>query len=278
MPGKDTVTRSGRKVVGVFSDRCVEGIVPCHLALGRLSLVLALLAFGACHRTPLGALRELFDAGPASVQVAPDARVPDAPVDRPPDLSPDLPLDQGLDQGRDLPPDRAPDVTVMAPPMDMAPPQPPTAPPSPPAPPVGCQPRDETCNGADDDCDGKIDEDQAAVPCPNGGSRYCVAGKMSECPRACAECRPGSARVCFISYCTYWGTQTCAADGRSFGLCREASVPPECAAVSKAHKKSAELERCCIANGYCCLDEFDLDGDGDRTELLGRCGAVTCTP
>ena len=27
-----------------------------------------------------------------------------------------------------------------------------------------------------------------------------------------------------------------------------------------------------------CLDEYDLDGDGDRTEMLGRCGGVTCPP
>ena len=40
--------------------------------------------------------------------------------------------------------------------------------------------------------------------------------------------------------------------------------------------RSPELEECCIDNGYCCVDEFDLDNDGDRTEMLGRCEAVMC--
>jgi DNA replicative helicase MCM subunit Mcm2 (Cdc46/Mcm family) len=42
--------------------------------------------------------------------------------------------------------------------------------------------------------------------------------------------------------------------------------------------RSQELEDCCIKNGYCCVDEFDVDGDNDRTEMLGRCEAVTCAP
>jgi hypothetical protein len=41
---------------------------------------------------------------------------------------------------------------------------------------------------------------------------------------------------------------------------------------------SPELERCCVDHGYCCVDRHDLDGDGDRNELLGACGGVTCRP
>jgi hypothetical protein len=202
----------------------------------RCAVALALLV-GGCDHQPIG------------FRTTGDPPAPDAGVDAPADL------------GADLQPDLA---------EDLAPP--PLQAPSPP----GCTPQPEICNGADDDCDGKVDEDQAAVPCPNGGERYCVAGQMSACPKVCDVCRPGSRRVCFISYCTYWGAQTCAADGRSFGLCRESQVPPECASIAKSKKKSRELEQCCIDNGYCCQDEFDLDGDGDRGEMLGRCGAVTC--
>ena len=40
--------------------------------------------------------------------------------------------------------------------------------------------------------------------------------------------------------------------------------------------RSRELEQCCIDNGFCCVDEFDLNGNGDTTEMLGRCEAVVC--
>ena len=141
-----------------------------------------------------------------------------------------------------------------------------------------CVPQVETCNGVDDDCDGQVDEDQAAIPCPGGGSRYCVGGRFSECPRRCDVCIPGGQRTCFVSFCTFWGRQDCAADGRSFGPCVEAHVPSACAAVAASQKRTAALEKCCIENGYCCLDEFDLDNDGDSTEMLGRCTDLLCTP
>src|SRR5678816_1836023 len=44
----------------------------------------------------------------------------------------------------------------------------------------------------------------APIPCPGGGSRYCVAGRWSACPERCDVCVPGSQRVCFMSYCLYW--------------------------------------------------------------------------
>ncbi|HKQ70044.1 MAG TPA: hypothetical protein VJT73_11930 [Polyangiaceae bacterium] len=139
-----------------------------------------------------------------------------------------------------------------------------------------CQPTVETCNGADDDCNGKVDDGLAPIPCPGGGSRYCVAGHFSSCPERCEVCVPGSQRVCYVSYCLYWGVATCAADGKGFGPCREERPPSTCAEVAKKHRNSPELERCCIDDGYCCLDEHDLDGDGNRGESLGQCDEVVC--
>lgn len=141
-----------------------------------------------------------------------------------------------------------------------------------------CIPAEETCNGLDDDCNGQIDDGITPIPCPSGGYRYCVGGRASACPTRCEVCVPGSQRVCFISYCLYWGTQTCAADGRSFGPCREQRPPSECDATARAHGASPELEQCCLDQGYCCLDAYDLDRDGNRGDLVGACGGVSCEP
>jgi hypothetical protein len=141
-----------------------------------------------------------------------------------------------------------------------------------------CVPSPEVCNGVDDDCNGLVDDGLAPIPCPGGGARYCVAGRMSACPVRCEACIPGSQVVCFNSYCLYWGTKTCAADGKGFGPCREQHPPPECAGVASDKMDSPELERCCIDHGYCCIDRHDLDGDGDSNELVGACGGVSCGP
>ena len=89
---------------------------------------------------------------------------------------------------------------------------------------------------------------------------------------------PGSRRTCFKSFCTYWGSQACSSDGRAFGPCEEWHPPSACAEIARTKMRSRELERCCLDNGYCCVDDFDLDGDGDRTEMIGRCEAVQCAP
>ncbi len=138
-----------------------------------------------------------------------------------------------------------------------------------------CEPQLEECNGVDDDCNDVVD-DLPAVSCEGGGFSYCVAGQMSDCPKRCDVCVPGSVRVCQNSYCTFWGEQECAGDGQGFGRCREQDPPPECAAVAKQYEESAELEQCCVDNGYCCVDDFDLDGDGNRREMLGECADIVC--
>ncbi|MBE7480503.1 MAG: hypothetical protein HS104_11040 [Polyangiaceae bacterium] len=140
-----------------------------------------------------------------------------------------------------------------------------------------CVPSEEVCNGTDDDCDGQTDE-LSPVPCPGGGEQYCVSGAWSACPEKCEACMPGSERVCFNSYCKYWGVQTCTADGKSFGKCKEHDPPPECKSIAKDKKYSPELEQCCLDNGYCCRDTFDLDDDGDSGEMLGDCEDVLCKP
>ena len=153
----------------------------------------------------------------------------------------------------------------------------PSAPPATPTAPT-CTPVPETCNGLDDDCNGHVDDAIAPVPCNGGGNRYCVSGRFTTCPDRCDACVPGSERVCFHSYCTYWAVQACTADGKSFGACRERLVPAECASVADRYRESPELERCCIDNGYCCHDQFDLDQDGNRDEMLGTCDEVSCHP
>jgi hypothetical protein len=138
-----------------------------------------------------------------------------------------------------------------------------------------CEAAPEICNGLDDDCDGAVD-DLPAVACPGGGFQFCLTGRLSACPKRCEVCVPGSVRVCQNSFCSFWGEQECSADGLGFSNCREAHPPPECEETAKRSEDSPELEQCCIDNGYCCLDQHDLDRDGDRREMLGACGDVVC--
>jgi hypothetical protein len=229
---------------------------------------LRLLALSACVLAACGGGR------------TPLRRLP--PTDARPDVFPDLPLDRAPEARPDLPPEAARDVLSEVQP-DLSPDTVPDLPPQPPDAPVyvtpGCAPVTETCNGVDDDCDGVVDDDIPPIPCPGGGFRYCMGGQTSDCPTPCAVCKPGGKRVCFISYCTYWGTQTCASDGQSWSYCVEQKpVPKACADVAADKKRSPATEQCCLDSGFCCVDEFDLNGNGDKTELLGRCEDVLCAP
>jgi hypothetical protein len=244
---RDTATPGKSQLVFSVAGLCCVQVGVSWRGLSLL-LMTAALAAASCGRSPLLLPPDLVA----------DAAVPaDTAADRPADLASDPKPERA-----DAPPDPKPDRAVDAPAETGPPP---------------CKPQPETCNGVDDDCNGALDENQPPIPCPGGGSRYCIAGRYSECPRRCDVCVPGSQRICMISFCLYWGHQTCAADGRSFSACRELAPPPECDQIAKGGK-SAALEQCCLDNDYCCLDEFDLDHDGDKTKMLGRCEAVVCGP
>jgi hypothetical protein len=223
--------------------RCVNDLVPGSAQAPTIALLGALcwllISALGCGRT------QLEPASPTDAGTK---------IDRPMDLGADLPQDQARDLLQDQ----------MDAPIDVGGPT--------------CVPAPEECNGRDDDCNGKIDEAQPEIPCPNGGVRRCVGGTYSTCPVRCEVCIPKSERICFRTFCTYWGTQICSADGYTFGPCMEAPVPRECEKIAKDKMRSRELEMCCLANNYCCRDEYDLDGDGDTGEMLGRCEQVICTP
>jgi hypothetical protein len=235
--------------------RAVTSTTRATLTTGVVGLLAIMTLAGAgCGRSPLN-----LSAPRAAVVV-------DAGVDVAVDLGVDLSLERAPDVPADLPLEATPDAVVEAPPvhpLDGGP---------------VCHPQPETCNGVDDDCNGQVDENLPPIPCPDGGNRYCVSGQYSACPRRCEVCVPGSERECFTAFCTYWGTETCASDGRSFSACKEANVPFECAAVANQSMNSAALEQCCIDHGFCCRDRYDLDHDGDTTDMLGRCDSVECTP
>jgi hypothetical protein len=265
-PKADVNFVSGRaacRVRGIVARAHGIGTAAVGTAVAVVAVILAL-GLASCGRSSLNL------AAPPVVPVVDAAIV----VDRPPDLASE-PAAEALP---DAPPEAVPDLAPEAPrdaPLEAAIEAPVEHPPGEVGP--ACVPHPETCNGVDDDCNGEIDDNLPPIPCPDGGDRYCVSGQYSECPRRCEVCVPGSERECFTTYCTYWGEQACASDGRSFGACQEAKVPFECQAIANQNMKSAALEQCCIDHGFCCLDEFNLDHD-DSTQMLGRCDSVVCGP
>lgn len=139
-----------------------------------------------------------------------------------------------------------------------------------------CEAEEEICDGEDNDCDGEIDEDIPPEPCTGSGSSRCVMGHWSECPQPCDVCVPGTVRQCFETYCTGWGVQTCATDGRSWNYCEEAPVPNACDDGFGWVDSVPSTEQCCIDEGFCCQDYWDLDGDGQTDDSVGTCYGIDC--
>lgn len=108
----------------------------------------------------------------------------------------------------------------------------------------------------DDFFDGFFNDDE-----PGGGGTddcLCVAGAWRYCDTP--------------TYCR-WGIQHCAPSGLRWGACVETSPPVECNGESWY---SPEAETCCVEQGFCCQDMWDLDMDGDTWESLGDCTDIVC--
>jgi hypothetical protein len=148
----------------------------------------------------------------------------------------------------------------------------------PPPPEPECEPEEEVCDGADNDCDGEADEDIPPEPCDGGGSSRCVMGEWSECPPVCQGCVPGSTRHCFDAYCTGWGVQTCNSSGTAWDYCQEMDVPGACDDGTGWAPTEPATGECCVAEGYCCQDYWDLDGDGQTDDSIGTCYGIDCRP
>jgi hypothetical protein len=86
-------------------------------------------------------------------------------------------------------------------------------------------------------------------------------------------CEPGACRVCGAPGGRRWGRQRCAADGRRWERCVEAEPLEEC---RLAGTYTEIAQRCCVANGFCCQDAWDADGDGDLHDSVGDCDEGGC--
>ncbi len=88
-------------------------------------------------------------------------------------------------------------------------------------------------------------------------------------------CIPGTWRYCDTpTYCR-WGIQYCRDDGLEWGACNEITdIPARCLPIDGWYSPNAEA--CCIDEGLCCQDMWDLDRDGDTWESLGNCTNIVC--
>jgi hypothetical protein len=119
-------------------------------------------------------------------------------------------------------------------------------------------PTDEICgDGVDNNCDGRVDED-------------CFSGEDG------CVCTPNAWRYCDTPDYCLWGKQVCDEDGMAWGPCLETTdIPAACAAISEWYSPAAQA--CCVAQGRCCQDMWDLNFNGDTWESLpDGCPQIEC--
>ncbi|MCB9550926.1 MAG: hypothetical protein H6705_03385 [Myxococcales bacterium] len=122
-------------------------------------------------------------------------------------------------------------------------------------------PADETCNSEDDDCDGRVDDIAA-------GSCACLPGEER-------PCYSGPAGTADVGICRS-GTQTCAADGTTFGPCLGEVRPAAESCDAPGEDRDCDGVRGDVAG----VGEPCGEGVGAcRVEGLTACGddgAITC--
>ncbi len=106
--------------------------------------------------------------------------------------------------------------------------------------------------------------EEVYLNCEDDGSPYTITG---EC------CIPGAWRYCSTEH-ALWGIHYCEEDGEAWGVCSEVTIPADCVHVDGWF--SPDIEACCIEQGFCCQDTWDLDADEDLWESLGDCTDIVC--
>ena len=108
---------------------------------------------------------------------------------------------------------------------------------------------------------------------PGGGGGDNGGGGGGDC-----VCPPNADRFCDTpTYCN-WGRQVCVDDGNGnahWGNCAETNnIPAQC---NFGPQFDEWAEQCAIDAGFCVQDFWDLDGDWDTNETLGRdCAGLEC--
>lgn len=101
-------------------------------------------------------------------------------------------------------------------------------------------------------------------------------GHVDETCEGCV-CTPGSWRYSVDDggYGSLWAIPYCNEDGSGWGRTYEIpAIPEPCDLID--HWYSPPAQECCIEQGWCCQDMWDMDSDGDIWESLGRCPDPIC--
>jgi hypothetical protein len=135
-----------------------------------------------------------------------------------------------------------------------------------------CEATDQTTTDGDADADEGGGEDADADADEGGGEDADADGDTGHTDCACVA---GAVRFCDTPQYCNWGSQVCRTDGLDWGSCDElAAIPLECQGIDYWYSPASEA--CCIDQGFCCQDMWDLNGDGDTWESLGNCADIVC--